>query len=91
MDWKDDLENFLGGHFHQDVESQEGALDEFIREHRGYLSTITSSIDSFFESSMTTEEKTKFIVDNVWIYFPAIEKEPLEWLEEVNNIFKSNI
>lgn len=88
MAWKTNLENFLGGTFHQDIESPENAVFEYAKEYKESLDEIISAIDEFLECSMTLEEKNEFVTQNTEIYFPALGKEPMRWLENVNNYFK---
>lgn len=91
MWWKRELEIFLGGTFHQDIESIEDEVCGYLVNMKKNAIKTINAIDEFLESSMSTEEKNKFIKDNTEIYFPAIEKEPVEWLQEVNDFFKSKI
>ena len=59
---KNELKNFLGGTFHQDIESPESALNEIIEEEdRQWLLEIISYIDEFIQSSITEQEKNEFI------------------------------
>ena len=82
----EELEDFLGGTFHQDIISPEQAIDEFINEvsKECLLSTI-KVCEQFLNSSLTKEEKKIIIENNAEIYFPAIKLTPLEWL---NNLVK---
>lgn len=91
MWWERELEIFLGGTFHQDIESVEDEVCEYLANMKKNAIKTINAIDEFLASDISIEEKNKFTTDNVWIYFPAIEKEPIEWLEEVNDFFKSNI
>lgn len=91
MIWEKDLKNFLGGNFHQDIESIEDALYESANENKGYITKIVNYIDEFLASDISDEEKNKFITYNTDIYFHAIGKEPVEWLGEVNDFLKSTI
>lgn len=79
-----ELEEFLGGTFHQDINSPEEALDEFINEvsKECLLSTI-KDCEKFLKSNLTGEEKEDFIQNKVEIYFPSIDLTPLEWLSKI--------
>ncbi len=67
------LEDFLGGTFHQDISSSNHALDEFINEvsKECLLSTI-KVCEEFLNSSLTNQEKENIIQHNTDIYFPTI-------------------
>ncbi|WP_369900735.1 contact-dependent growth inhibition system immunity protein [Bacillus manliponensis] len=80
-DYLEELEDFLGGTFHQDISSPEQALDEFINEvsKECLLSTI-KDCEEFLNSNLTRQEKEDLIQNNTEIYFPAIELTPLQWL-----------
>lgn len=78
------LKNFLGGTFHQDIDSPEQALIEYISSvDREWIQTIINTTTNFLESELSVEEKNNFIQDNVEIYFPTIELSPIEWLKSV--------
>ncbi|PJZ02125.1 hypothetical protein CPT06_01665 [Bacillus vallismortis] len=83
-DFLDELENFLGGTFHQDIQSPEHVLDEFIEEisKEGLLFTV-KYCEEFLNSNLTKEEKEDIIKCNAEIYFPTIGLTPLEWLKSV--------
>lgn len=91
MKWKEGLEMFLGGTFHQDIESPETAVREYSILCKDSLIDLTSSIDDFMKSNLTMNEKNEFIKNNTEIYFSAIQKEPIEWLNEINMFFKEEI
>ncbi|MEW6977461.1 MAG: contact-dependent growth inhibition system immunity protein [Bacillota bacterium] len=80
----EELEDFLGGTFHQDIDSPEEALDEFIHEasKECLLSTIRDCQD-FLNSNLTIQEKESFIENNAEIYFPAISLTPLQWFNKI--------
>ena len=78
------LRNFLGGTFHQGVNSPEEALLEYIRSvGHDWIRTLISNIISFLESELSVEEKNNFIRDNAEIYFPVMKINPTEWLKHV--------
>ncbi|WP_042473859.1 contact-dependent growth inhibition system immunity protein [Bacillus ndiopicus] len=93
-DFLGELEDFLGGTFHQDIDSPEQALDEFIKEasKECLLFTIKYS-EEFLNSELTKQEKEKIIQNNAEIYFPAIELTPLQWLvqliEQIKEVTKT--
>jgi len=79
-----ELEVFLGGTFHQDIESLESALDEYIEEEQfEYIIQLTEEIELFLKSDKSVYCKEQFIKKNTDIYFPGINRRPIEWLEEV--------
>jgi hypothetical protein len=80
-DYLEELEDFLGGTFHQDIISPEQALDEFINgvSKECLLSTI-QDCEEFLNSTLIKQEKENLIQNNTEIYFPAIELTPLQWL-----------
>lgn len=77
-DFLDELENFLGATFHQDIRSPEHALDEFIEEisKEGLLFTV-KYCEEFLNSDQTKEEKEDIIKCNAEIYFPTIGLPPI--------------
>jgi hypothetical protein len=83
-DYLEELEDFLGGTFHQDISSPEQALDEFINEasKECLLSTI-KDCESFLNSNLAKQKKEIIIQNNAEVYFPAIELTPLQWLNNL--------
>lgn len=78
------LKNFLQAYFHQDIETPEAALQDLIKEETPhYLSEIVTAATSFLTSSLTEEEKNQFISSHCDLYFPALNKSPVAWLENV--------
>ncbi|MCY7628877.1 contact-dependent growth inhibition system immunity protein [Bacillus altitudinis] len=78
------LEDFLGGTFHQDIDSPEEALDEFIHEaSKECLQSTIKDCQGFSNSPLTIQEKESFIENNAEIYFPAISLNPLQWFDKV--------
>lgn len=85
----DELENFLGANFHQDIESVKSAVDEcIVDENAGWLLKIATLIDEFLKLDLTEQEKNTFIEENTYIYFPAIGLTPTDWLANVAKQFK---
>lgn len=75
------LKDFLGGTFHQDISSPNHALDEFINEvSKECLLSIIKDCEEFLNSSLTNQEKENIIRHNTDIYFPTIKLTPLQWL-----------
>jgi hypothetical protein len=86
----DELEDFLGGTFHQDISSPEQALAEFINEvsKECLLSTI-NDCEELLNSNLPKQEKEDFIQNNTEIYFPAIELTPLQWLGKLEQMLEA--
>lgn len=83
-DFLEELEDFLGGTFHQDISSPEQALDEFIEEASNECLLFTIKYcEEFLNGELTKQEKEDVIQKNVEIYFPAIELTPLQWLNKL--------
>ncbi|XQY90017.1 contact-dependent growth inhibition system immunity protein [Metabacillus sp. HB246100] len=91
-DYLEELEDFLGGTFHQDISSPEQAIDEFIKEAsiECLLSTITDC-EKFLNSSLTKHEKENIIQNNAEVYFPAVELTPLQWLNNLVENMKEGV
>ncbi|MCY9674458.1 contact-dependent growth inhibition system immunity protein [Bacillus pumilus] len=88
----EELEDFLGGTFHQDIHSPEKALNEFnhLASKECLLSTIKDCQD-FLNSTITLQEKESFIENNVEIYFPEISLNPLQWLNNIIEKMKEEV
>jgi hypothetical protein len=83
-DYLEELEDFLGGTFHQDISSPEQALNEFINEvSKECLLSTMKDCEKFLNSNLTKQEKESFIQNNAEVYFPAIELTPLQWLNKL--------
>jgi CdiI immunity protein len=91
-DYLEELEDFLGGTFHQDISSPEQAIDKFIYEVsiECLLSTI-KDCEKFLNSSLTKQEKENIIQHNAEVYFPAIGLTPLQWLNNVIENMKEGV
>ncbi|MED3759587.1 MULTISPECIES: contact-dependent growth inhibition system immunity protein [Peribacillus] len=77
-DYFEELRDFLGGTFHQDISSPEQALDEFINEaNKECLLFTIRYCDEFLTSNRTKQEKENYIQTNAEIYFPAIGLTPI--------------
>ncbi|MDA1477255.1 contact-dependent growth inhibition system immunity protein [Bacillus changyiensis] len=89
----DPVFQFLGGIFHQDIESYEIALEEYL----GYASKKEQEDDvialtNFINSNFSDEDKNNFIEEAAdGVYFPAYEVTPLTWLKQVTEKIKNNI
>lgn len=81
----EDVFQFLGGTFHQDIESPEHAFEEFLREtSRVYLKDAVLFLKEFINSALTKEEKNSFIEKSAdGVYFPALGQEPIDWLKGI--------
>lgn len=78
------LSNFLLAYFNQDIESPEGALQEYIEENsEGAISATLAQINTFLQEDLSKREKEQFIEDNCDLYFPALQLTPVEWLKHV--------
>lgn len=78
------LGNFLGGIFHQDIDSPEQALAEYMQEEtKEYMRRLIESTETFLGSNRPEQEKTDFIESKTQLYFPAIGMAPIEWLQNV--------
>ncbi|EIT87464.1 hypothetical protein A374_00150 [Fictibacillus macauensis ZFHKF-1] len=88
----EELEDFLGGTFHQDIRSPEEALDEFLNEAslECFISTI-KGCEMFLNSHLTKQKKEHIIQNNVEVYFPAIALNPLEWLNKLVEKMKEGV
>jgi CdiI immunity protein len=83
------LNSFLGGIFHQDIESPESAWEEFIDEAtKDDMLILLQEIERFLETELSYQEKEEFIEENCLIYFPAINITPLKWLKQVQDELK---
>ncbi|ENQ3106447.1 hypothetical protein SAMN04488168_10496 [Bacillus sp. 491mf] len=88
----EELGDFLAGTFHQDMESPEEALNEFIMEvTKICIENTKNDILSFLSSNLTDSEKEEFIKYNAYIYFPALNLTPVEWLKQTLKILKEAI
>lgn len=91
--WLEELENFLGGTFHQDINSPEEALNDYINEVGGdWLRKIVQCAEMFmFDNKMSLEEKNKYIISNTDIYFPAMNLTPFQWFQNIINVMKQSL
>lgn len=84
---------FLGGYFHQDIDSPESALDEYLEEiPKEEQETDIVALKDFINSDYTDEEKNDFIdeaADGVDIRSYGVS--PLVWLERVIQKIEKNI
>jgi len=80
-DFLEEMEDFLGGTFHQDIDSPEEAIEEFITESSIECLVFTVQYcEDFLKCDMTIKEKEDFIKKNTDIFFPSIELTPIKWL-----------
>ncbi|PKJ57795.1 hypothetical protein CW370_20275 [Bacillus sp. SN32] len=84
---------FLGGIFHQDIETPESALDEYLEDiPKEEQETDIVALKDFINSDYTDEEKNDFIdeaADGVDIRSYGVS--PLVWLEQVIQKIEKNI
>ncbi|MDU0156413.1 contact-dependent growth inhibition system immunity protein [Bacillus cabrialesii] len=84
---------FLGGIFHQDIETPESALDEYLEEiPKEEQETDIAALKDFINSDYSDEEKNDFIdeaTDGVDIRSYGVS--PLVWLEQVIQKIEKNI
>jgi chromosomal replication initiation ATPase DnaA len=81
---KEELSNFLGGNFHQDIESPEQALQDYIkRQNKKWMQILIDCAENFLNSNLSDKEKEEFIESNAEIYFPSIGQTPIQWLTNV--------
>ncbi|MCY8111346.1 contact-dependent growth inhibition system immunity protein [Bacillus spizizenii] len=84
---------FLGGIFHQDIETPESALDEYLGEiPKEEQETDIVALKDFINSDYSDEEKNDFIdeaADGVDILSYGVS--PIIWLEQVIQKIEKNI
>ncbi|MEC1547473.1 contact-dependent growth inhibition system immunity protein [Bacillus rugosus] len=89
----DPVFRFLGGYFHQDIDSPESALDEYLEEiPKEEQETDIVALKDFINSDYTDEEKNDFIdeaADGVDILSYGVS--PIIWLEQVIQKIEKNI
>lgn len=89
----DTVFRFLGGHFHQDIESPEKSLDEYLNEAAQKLKERDLiALTEFINSDYSEEDKIEFIEEAAdGIYFPEDDITPLEWLKQVIEQIKEHL
>ncbi|MCK8098996.1 contact-dependent growth inhibition system immunity protein [Bacillus sp. 2CMS4F] len=89
----DPVFRFLGGHFHQDIESPEKALDEYLNEASQKLKERDLiALTEFVNNDYSEEDKNEFIEEAAdGIYFPEDDITPLEWLKQVIKQIKEHL
>ncbi|MED0585903.1 contact-dependent growth inhibition system immunity protein [Bacillus subtilis] len=84
---------FLGGIFHQDIETPESALDEYLEEiPKEEQETDIAALKDFINSDYSDEEKNDFIdeaADGVDVLSYGVS--PIIWLEQVIQKLEKNI
>ncbi|MGW6108767.1 contact-dependent growth inhibition system immunity protein, partial [Bacillus subtilis] len=82
-----------GGIFHQDIETPESALDEYLEEiPKEEQKTDIAALKDFFNSDYSDEEKNDFIdeaADGVDVLSYGVS--PIIWLEQVIQKIEKNI
>ncbi|KAF1677389.1 contact-dependent growth inhibition system immunity protein [Bacillus mexicanus] len=81
----DPVFRFLGGHFHQDIESPASALDGYLNEATQNLKERDfMALTEFLNNDYSEEDKNEFIEEAAdGIYFSEDGITPLEWLEQI--------
>ncbi|MGG0050594.1 contact-dependent growth inhibition system immunity protein [Bacillus atrophaeus] len=89
----DPVFRFLGGHFHQDIESPEKALDEYLNEASQKLKERDLiALTEFVNNDYSEEDKNEFIKEAAdGLYFPEDDITPLEWLKQVIEQIKEHL
>ncbi|CAI6280014.1 contact-dependent growth inhibition system immunity protein [Bacillus subtilis] len=89
----DPVFRFLGGHFHQDIESPEDALNEYLNEASQKLKERDLiALTEFVNSNYSEADKNEFIEEAAdGIYFPEDDITPLEWLKIVTEQIKEHL
>ncbi|MEK3804277.1 contact-dependent growth inhibition system immunity protein [Bacillus sp. FSL K6-1234] len=89
----DSVFGFLGGYFHQDIDSPESALDEYLKEiPKEEQETDIAALKDFINSDYSDEEKNDFIdeaADGVDVLSYGVS--PIIWLEQVIQKIEKNI
>ncbi|MDI6565603.1 MULTISPECIES: contact-dependent growth inhibition system immunity protein [Bacillus] len=89
----DSVFGFLGGYFHQDIDSPESALDEYLEEiPKEEQETDIAALKDFINSDYSDEEKNDFIdeaADGVDVLSYGVS--PIIWLEQVIQKIEKNI
>lgn len=79
-----EVEDFLGGTFHQDMNSPEEAIEDFIENSsKECLRETINSCNEFLNSHLNTHEKERFIKENTELYFPEFGLTPLQWFNQL--------
>ncbi|KAF2426840.1 contact-dependent growth inhibition system immunity protein [Bacillus subtilis] len=89
----DPVFRFLGGHFHQDIESPEEALNEYLNEASQKLKEKDLiALTEFVNSDYSESDKNEFLEEIAdCIYFPEDDITPLEWLKQVTEQIKKHL
>ncbi|UTL73924.1 contact-dependent growth inhibition system immunity protein [Bacillus halotolerans] len=89
----DPVFRFLGGYFHQDIDSPESSLDEYLKEiPKEEQGNDVVALKEFIKSDYSNEEKNDFIdeaADGVDIL--SYDVSPIIWLEQVIQKIEKNI
>ncbi|WP_353853699.1 contact-dependent growth inhibition system immunity protein [Bacillus sp. Bos-x628] len=88
----DPVYQFLGGVFHQDIESPESALEEYLDEvSQKEQEDDVVALTEFMNSEYSEEEKNDFIEEAAdGVDFLSYEVSPLMWLKQVTQKIKNN-
>ncbi|RAR42739.1 contact-dependent growth inhibition system immunity protein [Paenibacillus sp. MDMC362] len=92
IDWYEELQDFLLSYFNQDMGNIKEALDTFVENNDiSYKNIVLNSLEAFKVADWTSEQKEQFILNNVFINFPAIKLSPLEWIEKIYILLKKDL
>lgn len=85
------IAQFLGGTFHQDIDSIDEALEEVIEEiNKEWIIDLINNSELFLNSGMSEDEKNKFIEENCDIYIPN-NLTPSKWFDNIIERLKKEI
>ena len=88
----EEVENFLVGTFHQDIEEPMEALKEYIETvDSQWLLYISKEIERFLMSELPEHYKEEYIQECTCIYYPALGIKPIKWLTDVLGEIKKSI
>ncbi|MCY8309926.1 contact-dependent growth inhibition system immunity protein [Bacillus vallismortis] len=93
MKVSDPVFRFLGGHFHQDIESPKDALNEYLNEASQKLKERDLiALTEFVNSNYSEANKNEFIEEAAdGIYFPEDDLTPVEWLKQVTEQIRKHL
>ncbi|PTX59962.1 hypothetical protein C8P63_110107 [Melghirimyces profundicolus] len=89
---KMEMFQFLAGIFHQDIESTEKALEEYLEENSTeVIKQDAELIQQFMDWEASENEKNEFIEQHTWIYFPEMKQPPISWLRDVKSLMLKKV
>ncbi|MEC1262991.1 contact-dependent growth inhibition system immunity protein [Bacillus swezeyi] len=88
----DPVYQFLSGIFHQEIESPESALEEYLDEvSKKEQEDDVIALTDFMNSQYSEEDKNDFIVEATDGVDFSYEVSPLIWLKQVTQKIENNI